>query len=491
MVQLVKPLAALLALLLLVAAAPPVAVGPVLRCAGQAAQTCAPAGAESLDLEGETVLARIVRVEPEALPLDRPLMVRLSALASAELRWNGVLVGRNGVPGPERASERPGRYFAAFEIPRELVLPGENLLTVRLSAHRLWLPVRHPVHQLDVGLYETPALPGRAHYLPALLTIGALGAALVWFASAAITDRSAPGAALLAGVAATALAQLGAETSKSFLAYLYPWHLARISAIAILAAATAVLIAAWAAGRFAPEWRRPIVLAAAVAAAAALILIPVFDGKAMAAILAGAAALGVAAVRGLRRRERGAGTALAAAFAFPALLAWQDTDFLDRGYFLLLAALLVALVAEQVGLLRAARAGAARAAVLEERLRRAEAAGEPIVELKDGARFHRVVAGEIVCARAADDYSEVRMRDGRELLITVNLSRLQARLPANFARVHRSWLVNRDAIERSEPRPGGGRQLRLEGGATVPVGRRYAAAADGAAAALTPSSSVG
>lgn len=473
-----KTIAALLALLLLAAAATPIDVGPLLRCSDQDAESCAPAEPDALGLEnGETVLARTVNVAPEVLPLGRPLMVSLSALASAELRWNGVLVGRNGVPGPDRASERPGRYFAAFEIPPAMVRPGENLLMLRLSAHRLWLPVHYPVHQLDVGLYETPALPGRGRYLPALLMAGAFAAAFVWFVAAALADSKARGAALLAAIAGSALLQLGAEASKSFFAYAYPWHLARISAIAVAAAATAVLIAAYAAGRFAPEWRRPIVLGTAAAAAAAVALIPLFDGKAMAAILAGAVALGVSALRGLRRGVPGAGSALAAAFAIPALIVWQDSDFLDRGYFILLAILLVALLAEQVGQLRAARVQAGRAAMLEERLRRAKVAGEPIVQLKNGAGFHRVAAADILCARAADDYAEVRMRDGRELLVTVNLSRLHERLLPSFARVHRSWLVNRDRIQRSESRPGGRRMLRLEDGTAVPVGRRYAAAA--------------
>jgi hypothetical protein len=35
-------------------------------------------------------------------------MVWITAMASTEVRWNGILVGRNGQPGPDRASERPG-----------------------------------------------------------------------------------------------------------------------------------------------------------------------------------------------------------------------------------------------------------------------------------------------------------------------------------------------------------------------------------------------
>src|SRR6185436_13745877 len=102
----------------------------------------------------ETFIAANVHVDPKALPLNRPLMVWITAMASTEVRWNGVLVGRNGQPGPDRASERPGRFFANFTIPAELVRPGDNRLSLRLSAHNLWLPVRRPIHVIEVTPYE-------------------------------------------------------------------------------------------------------------------------------------------------------------------------------------------------------------------------------------------------------------------------------------------------------------------------------------------------
>lgn len=477
-----KPLAALAALLLLGAAAPAIEPGPVRLCPTPApGPDCAPVDLTTVRLSGAgATLVRSVRVDRRALPLSRPLMVWVIALASSEVSWNGVPIGRNGVPAPDRAGERPGRFVATFVVPDRLVRPGENLLSVRMSAHHLWLPVWTPVHEFAVGPYETPVLPGRSHYLPALLMLGALAAAFVYFAAAALGDRRERGARLLAAIAGLATLQLVAEASRAFIAYTYPWHLARVTGIALLAAATAVAIAAYGAHRFAPCRRRLLVGATAAAAAASLLLAPWYDMKAMSAILAGGLALAAASAIGLRDGRPLALVGLASAFGQIGLMAWQRTLFLDQGYYLFLAVLLVALIAEQLGGLRRARAErdreAQRAAALAERLARAEREGEPIVALKDGSRTHRVAESDIVSVRAADDYCDVTLADGRELLVTSNLARFLATLPERFVRVHKSHAVNRAHVVAIAARPGGGRELKLSDGSVVPVGRHYGAA---------------
>lgn len=475
----VKPLFALLAFFLLAAAAPAVETGPVRLCpTALPGADCAPVDLTGVRLSGPgTTLVRTVHVDREALPLSRPLMVWVIALASSEVSWNGVPIGRNGVPAADRAGERPGRFVANFVVPDRLVRPGENRLSARLSAHHLWLPVRTPVHQFDVGPYQTPNLPGLSHYLPALLMLGALAAAFVYFAAAALGDRRERGARLLAAIAGLATLQLGAEVSRAFIAYTYPWHLARVSLIALLAAATAIAIAAYGAHRFAPRRRRMVIAATAAAAAASLLLLPWFDMKALGAILAAGLALAAASGIGLRDGRPLAATGLAAAVGLIGLMAWQRTLFLDQGYYVFLAALLVALIAEQLSSLRRARAErdreTRRAAALAQRLAQAEREGEAILALKDGSRTHRVVAGDIVAIRAADDYCDVILADGRTLLVTMSLARLLDTLPGPFVRVHKSHAVNRAHVTALAPRPGGGRDLALSDGSRIPVGRSY------------------
>lgn len=457
------------------AAAPAMEVGEIRACAADA--TCRPVDLQRFPMASrETILEREVRIPPAAVPSSRPLMVFVIAMASSEISWNGVPIGRNGVPGPDSAREKPGRFIATFAVPAELVRPGTNRVTARLSAHHLWLPVRRPIHVFDVGFYESPGLPGLAGYLPALLALGALAAAALYFAAAALLDRRDRLAALLALIAIAILLQLGAETARSFVSYTYPWHLIRVAVIALLAGVTAVLAVAYAARRFAPEWRLAAPGLTAAAALACLLLIPWYDLKAIAATAAGAAALLACAVRGVGRGVPGARAAIACALILFALIGWQRTYFLDQSYYVAFAAMLVLLAGEQLLVLRQTRRAreqeALRAAALEERLKDS-ASPERIARLKDGARTHQMPEAEILFIRAADDYCEVRLADGRTLLVTMTLSRLQQGLSERFVRVHKSYAVNRSHVTALAPRAGGGKQLTLGDGTVLPVGRAY------------------
>jgi DNA-binding LytR/AlgR family response regulator len=463
-------------------------VGPVHVCPSpEMSDGCRPVSLETLQLGGgEIYLVRTVSVDPAILPLPRPLMVWMVGMSSSEIIWNGVVIGRNGTPAASRDDEWPGRFFATFRVPDSLVRPGRNIAAARLSGHHIWLPVRRPIHIFDVGPYQTTELPGLASYLPALLALGALAAAGIYFTAAFALDRRDRSALLLALAAGTALLQLGAEIARAFIRYTYPWHLVRVSAIAIFAAITAILLAAYAARRFAPEWRRRVVVATAGASAAGLALVPWYDLKALAAILAGAAALIACGVRGIRTAQAGAWASVAAGLALIGLMAWQRTVFLDQAYYLVLAVLLVALVAEQILALRQARCGLgderSRASLLEQRLRLAQGR-DRFVALKDGAKAHRVAEADILFVRAADDYCEAHLADGRILLVTMTLAALHAALPGHFLRVHKSYVVNSDHVVALSPRAGGGRTLKLSDGSSVPVGRAYRDSVEGGLAA--------
>src|SRR6185503_9943363 len=133
------------------------------------------------------------------------------------------------------------------------------------------------LHDFSVGFYESPSLPGLGYYLPALLTLGALLAGLFYFAAAFASDRGDRGALAVALAAGAAAAQLLVEVSRAFIAYTYPWHLTRVSAIALLSALTACLIVFYAGRRFTPRWTRRMVIATALLSAAIILLMPGFD----------------------------------------------------------------------------------------------------------------------------------------------------------------------------------------------------------------------
>lgn len=459
------------------AQSPSIAIGPLQRCiALDGKLACRRIAIEQLDLHGPAVQVRqIVKVAPSIMASQLPLAVTLVGTMSAEVRWNGTLIGHNGVVGGDTASETPGRFHATFPVPHEIVILGRNVVDVRMSAHHRWLPVSMPVQQIGVGLYEGWSTGELRTYWPALLTAGALILAALYFGTTAVVGRDRRNALILASAGTCAALQLVVETSRSFLDYPYTWHIARIAAIVLLAALTSALMAAYAARRYVPQSTRRIVSSSVVISIAATTLLPQFDAKAWACLFATGIICLLCAANARQRRDRRIGMIVASLFALM-LLGWRG-DALDRGYYLFIAALLATLVAEQVFGLRHLYSGLTtereRNESLSLRLTAAEAADTSIVSFRDGSAIHRVPEEDIVRITAADDFCELTLTNRRPLLVGGTLKALAASLPDQFLRVHKSYIVNLAHVAAVNPKPGGGYQLRFNDGSSTPIGRTY------------------
>jgi len=91
--------------------------------------------------------------------------------------------------------------------------------------------------------------------------------------------------------------------------------------------------------------------------------------------------------------------------------------------------------------------------------------------IRDGEEIRPVDLERVVCIGGADDYAEVTTLDGRHL-VRMTLSEFERTLDAaRFLRVHRSWIVNLDFIERAEPAGGGRMLLHMKTGHVIPASR--------------------
>ncbi len=181
-------------------------------------------------------------------------------------------------------------------------------------------------------------------------------------------------------------------------------------------------------------------------------------------IVGSAAAATAAVVPAVLKGNRAALLTFAgtAAMALPLLGAFPA--FLDQDFYVIASALMAALCLHR-GLAKplsplvrevpvSAGDGDARVPVLSARG----------VELSDPRSFLMI--------KGADDYTEIVLADGSTRLHRGRLSDLEARLPQNFLRVHRSYIVNMDrALELSSA--SGSLRIRLEDGAWAPVSRSY------------------
>ncbi len=113
-----------------------------------------------------------------------------------------------------------------------------------------------------------------------------------------------------------------------------------------------------------------------------------------------------------------------------------------------------------------ATAPSARTLTLDDRL---------FVEAHGRSRFLRV--SDVVSIVADGDYSQIAAANGQRWLVPRSLREWEARLPSQqFARVHRSVIVNLECVEHVETVFGRGQLVHLRGQATpVPMSRRRGA----------------
>jgi two-component system LytT family response regulator len=108
-------------------------------------------------------------------------------------------------------------------------------------------------------------------------------------------------------------------------------------------------------------------------------------------------------------------------------------------------------------------------------LRKLEYGDRLFLEINGRAQFLKL--DQIVCLRAAGDYSEVIATDGKPALVLKSLKEWEERLPDNhFVRIHRSTIINLEYVEHIEGHFNRSYQIQLRHlPAPLLVSRRYAA----------------
>lgn len=91
-----------------------------------------------------------------------------------------------------------------------------------------------------------------------------------------------------------------------------------------------------------------------------------------------------------------------------------------------------------------------------------------------GSGVSFAVLKDIVALHGADDYVEIEVNDGRRLLTRKTMTDLEKMLGADFFRIHRSHIVNKNYVDGFIPLSGSRYQIRLKTGEMLPVGRARA-----------------
>lgn len=388
-----------------------------------------------------------------------PSALYIVGVASSEAWLNGQRLGANGRPGGTRSTETAGHYEAAFPIPERMWRAGDNELVVHMSSFHGTVQLDTPIAGIMVAPWPWPA---RTQSLAiAFIASGALFAAAFGFGVIHSLRRTSSSLtlALLAGAAAL---QAILESLRAMLTYAYPFHGLRLVGIWGLTAAFAVLLVLYVASRFWPSarWR---IIGIAVVAVVATYLAPGFDLKAVLALMIGLAMSAALAAVGVYRRVAGARFMLAYLGACIFVGAMFPTVLVDLSYFLFAAGLLLPLLMAEV--VRLGRNDQQREVALTDAVARTNC-----LTVVSSKRVERVPIANIVAIAGADDYVELRLTDGRNLLHAARLDRLEADLPANFLRIHRSVIANVDYATGLE-RDGGRGRLLVRDSPSLPISR--------------------
>ncbi len=418
------------------------------------------------------------RVDIAASSLSNgPLGLYVSAKAASIAYVNGVRIGQNGTPGPGQATERPGRMDAVFFIPPGLLHVGENDVVLRLSSFHNVLQLASPVHLIAVAPYAQPLDMVLRAYWPSLVTFGVLLAGAFVFASSALSKVNRREPLLLAVMSLVAAVQLLAEVYRGLTPYPYPIQDWRLIAIATCATLFAITLSALIIFRFARSRQMTILGGVIGVILVPLVVVSGYDGKAAFVLLAATAASALIAGFAARGGNRAAlVSSLVLGLVAVSILVFQGS-FLDALFYYETATAILVVFTVRVVLFERERREHERTEMrahdLELALARVTQAKTPaVIRVNSAGAVTIVNTTDIAVCKGADDYVELQLTDGRSILHNGALLELEKVLPANFLRVHRSFLVNTGYVEKLTREATGVGMLALSNGTMVPVSRR-------------------
>lgn len=393
-----------------------------------------------------------------------PLAIELSGPFSAQVAVNGETIGMKGRPGDDKSSEIAGPIDAVFAIPERALRETGNVAMIEYSAHHLNYRPAFLIHGLRLAPYESDARRPLRFYGTTVLSMGALaGLALAFWRFSSRRERYV---VLLAVGCLGLLVSAGAEISRSFINYPYPWHAPRqaLSGAGIVGFCLsfgAFVIFRW------PLTRRLLLTAAL--AAGFCVLGPVFfsdgfdAGTSIAAFSVSVlTVLWLVAAGFAGDRQALAFAALPITISVAALL--TPGRFIDHQAAVLAVAILGYFLLAWPGLL------VPEPPLDEDEDEEAELGAERFV-VKGGGKTVYVPLESIVWLKAVGNYTEIHLGNGEAYFDQRGLGALLEELSDELFRVHKSHAVRLSEINSLKSLGGSRYSVELSTGEELPVGR--------------------
>ncbi|MEM1080848.1 MAG: LytTR family DNA-binding domain-containing protein [Pseudomonadota bacterium] len=419
-----------------------------------------------------------IRLQFQPQTLDRSFTgLLLSMKAASEVYLSGERVDANGRPGANRQTEQPGRMDTVIALDGSRLAEADYQIDVLTSSFHNVLTLSHPIHGIQLVDYPNQQDRTLRYYLSTLLPLGLFLLAMVYFGTLTWQREQRAVPALLTALAGLATVQLLFEVSRGLVAYAYPFQDLRLMGILACSLGFGGCLVAMLALRYARAHFGWVLALTAIGMLAAIALPTSWDSKTAWVLMNGSFLALAVALMGVRSGQPGAGAYAIMLVVFILTNLITDGQFIDHGFYYLVALFLLGLM-----ILQAVEFARERRLRMDERLRADQLelaldrvqieTAQQTLSVPSTGRVQSVAVKDLVRVQGAGDYVELHLNDGSELLHTATLSELEDELPAYFLRVHRSHLVNTRCIEQLERNDSGTGRLQLHNGQTVPVSRR-------------------
>lgn len=432
----------------------------------------------ALDPQGAHIWAFFnIYIPDRILESYEPLGLGVSAKASSRVYLNGREVGRNGLPGETRETEKPGRMDVVFPLREGALKAGQNEIALRLSSHHGVLKLDRPFHRIYIAPYERQQSRRLREYAPSLLPFGVFIIGALYFAIMSVVGRRRIEFGLLSLMSVTVALQLFIEVSRGLFAYVYPVHDMRLIGIVFCSAIFAMLLSIYVVRVFDLKHQMRWFFLIGVSLVLSIALPGDFDVKALAALLSQTALGLLIVLLNTKDSPRQALAFLLVLVAFAFVNIFGKGLFLDIYFFFAIALLMLFLFAQQALAYgqeqKLRQEEEIRANKLQLVLDKRQEESEPVIlSLAEAGKIHRIPVDDILAISGAGDYVEIMRKSGKVQLISATLTELESQLPSFFIRVHRSHIVNTNYIVNLERETSGTGKLYLQGDKTLPVSRR-------------------
>ncbi len=433
---------------------------------------------DQLDPQGRLLWVAVdLDVEMDTLHSMQPLGLFISGKTSAQVYFNGQILGNNGQPARMAENEVAGQIDAVIHLPIDLLQPVDNQLQLLLSAHHGFIRLAHPIHSISLGTYQRPTNGILRYYWPSLLPFGVLLLGFFYLTLMAWLNRMPRHVFLLPLMAVLAAAQLFVEVIRGIHAYSYPWHDLRLMAILLFSLGFGLSLLAYVLQTMPIKKRMIHWLVTAVVLMGVIWVIPGFDSKSLLAIMLSVAVAMAYSSRAWYLGQPQARFVLFLLLGFILMIFLSAYSFIDTVYYYFVALLIFLLMAQQ-----------AKQAALDKKLQlkyqaRADQLQQIIeqktmqdstekIEIRSAGKTEWQLIRDLAYCKGAGDYVELFDVNGDVKLFHGSITELSLRLPTTFLKTHRSYLVNTTLINSLERNPSGAGQLVLSQGAVVPVSKR-------------------